>query len=434
MSHRSLSLLPPCLLVLGLGCAALVGGCARDDTNPAAGAGGPAGAGATLAPSATPDNDTFCGRHGDAPDGLVTVTVFGQPRTFWPWVGRGPGAPPDDPVNLVFAGQADPVRLRAALMALDGNRTAFGFPDAFPFNTRWSDAHGDAMATWARGEAWSGSVVQLQVGYYSPVRVHLRLFRARVPGHPTAECTLGAAHFELMIPGTADHQVLSWELAEQLVVADLVRSGLLDPAQPLAPSGPINAAPAWRTIPAVLYNGLPPELIAAIGGPPAPVTDDVPIGSDGQATLLNVQQRAPIPAGRTSQHFTMTYQQVVPKPFCAAGPLDYVLLEGPVTFDRRVVVDRCGNLSVTQGYSGRLRVTPLDVTVNPPVPAGAPYTADVRESQVGSLCGPLNGLADESSRIGPHPEGTETQVSRLRIGLPGRDYYESTTHCLAPAS
>lgn len=430
MSHSPRPLLIFCALWLTLAGAALLSGCSRDDTNSAA---GPEGAGATLAPTGAADDIIACPRRGDAPDGLVTVSVFGRPRTFWPYVGRGPSAPADDPVNLVFSGQADPVRIRAALMALDGNRTAFGFPDAFPFNSRWTDAYGDAMATYAEGEAWTGGIIQLQVGDFSPVRVHLRLFRARLPGHGPAECTLGAAHFELLIPGTADHQVLSWELAEQMVVADLVRSGLLDPAAPLAPSGPINAAPGWRTIPVPIYNGLPPELIAAIGGPPAPVGTDVPIATDGQATLLNIRQRAPIVPGRTTQHFTMTYGQVVPKPFCAGGPLDYVLLQGPVTFDKRVVVDRCGNLSVSMSYRGRLTVTPLDVTVDPPAPAGAPYAADVHETQLGSLLGPLNSLVAESGRVGTQAGGSESQSTRLRIGLPGRDFFESSTHCLTPA-
>ena len=37
----------------------------------------------------------------------------------------------------------------------------------------------------------------------------------------------GAAHFEVLIPGTTDHQVLSWIVARDLVVGDLMRSGLL---------------------------------------------------------------------------------------------------------------------------------------------------------------------------------------------------------------
>jgi hypothetical protein len=231
MSHSPRPLLIFCALWLTLAGAALLSGCSRDDTNSAA---GPGGAGATLAPTGAADDLIACPRRGDAPDGLVTVSVFGRPRMFWPYVGRGPSAPADDPVNLVFSGQADPVRIRAALMALDGNRTAFGFPDAFPFNSRWTDAYGDAMATYAEGEARTGGVIQLQVGDFSPVRVHLRLFQSGC-GHGVAECTLGAAHFELLIPA---RRITSpgWELAEQMVVADW-GPACSTPAAPMAPAG-----------------------------------------------------------------------------------------------------------------------------------------------------------------------------------------------------
>ena len=90
------------------------------------------------------------------------------------------------------------------------------------------------------------------------------------PSASTSACsrrallTLGNAHFELLIPGTTDHQVLSWELAEQLVTVDMVRSGLLAAAP--GSTAPINAAPGFRQIPAEIYNLLPAELRAASAG------------------------------------------------------------------------------------------------------------------------------------------------------------------------
>lgn len=58
---------------------------------------------------------------------------------------------------------------------------------------------------------WVGSAIQLQCGDYGPIRFHLRLFEA-------GDYTLANVHFELLIPNTTEHQVLSVELAEQLVV------------------------------------------------------------------------------------------------------------------------------------------------------------------------------------------------------------------------
>ena len=61
-----------------------------------------------------------------------------------------------------------------------------------------------------------------ECGTYGPIRFHLRLVKL-------GALTIGNAHFEVLIPGTTDHQVLSWELAEQLVTYDLARTGLSAP-------------------------------------------------------------------------------------------------------------------------------------------------------------------------------------------------------------
>ncbi|MCX5737031.1 MAG: hypothetical protein NTZ61_00755, partial [Proteobacteria bacterium] len=186
----------------------------------------------TLANGCSKD-DTVCPQlpssEPQAPTGIVTVTTVGKALEFWPYTGNSFAGTPVDPVNLVFTGQADPVRIRAALLALDGDRTSAGFPDAYPFNATWVDAiGGDVQTTYVGAdEGWVGSVVQLQLGGYDPLRIHLRLFRSEQPFGATGVWTLGAAHFEVLIPGTADHQVLSWELAKQVVVADLMRAGLL---------------------------------------------------------------------------------------------------------------------------------------------------------------------------------------------------------------
>jgi len=62
------------------------------------------------------------------PAGLVTVPFGGDELTWWPYTVMDFSGDPVDPGNLIFAGQADPLRIRAALLALNGDRTAFGFP------------------------------------------------------------------------------------------------------------------------------------------------------------------------------------------------------------------------------------------------------------------------------------------------------------------
>src|SRR4051812_20162098 len=69
-----------------------------------------------------------------APVGLQTVTAGSDHIMFWPFTGSDLGSSASDPINLIFRGKADPRALRAALLRLDGNRTAFGMPDQFPFN------------------------------------------------------------------------------------------------------------------------------------------------------------------------------------------------------------------------------------------------------------------------------------------------------------
>ncbi len=177
------------------------------------------------------------------PSPLVTLDVGGSALELWPFTGVDFSGTAQDPINLIFAGQTDPRALRAALLFLDGNRTAFGFPNAFPFNLTWQDAIGGVQTAFANPEGWAGSAIQLALGPYDPVRFHLRLFEV-------GDFALGGAHFEVLIPGTTDHQVISWELAEQLIVADFARSNLLAAAP--QSSDPLNPSP-FKEIPAIIY-------------------------------------------------------------------------------------------------------------------------------------------------------------------------------------
>jgi len=256
------------------------------------------------------------------PPGVVTVAAGAQSLTFWPYTGENFSGTPQDPINLVFIGHADPRDIREALFALDGNRTAFGMPDEAPYNATWDDAIGDVQAGYGPDRGWTGGAVQLACGDYGPARIHMRMFEL-------GGFTVANAHFEILIPGTTDHQVLSWELAEQFLLLDFQRAGLLDPVTPMIPTGGINQ-PDFRTIPAQIYNLLPIELRAAIGGPLGDVTADVPIRSDGNAMILNLAQRVPAQTGQRVQDFVIHFDQTIPKPFCSDGPLDYLYVSGEV--------------------------------------------------------------------------------------------------------
>jgi len=395
---------------LMLGCACFVAGCSSEDviTEP----GQP-----SLAPASV-----------NAPADLVTIEDAGHSLTFWPYTSAGLSDQPSDPINLVFVGKASPVAIRAALMALDGDRSSLGLPPVPPFNARWTDAFGDAQGSYASEGGWTGSVIQLALGDYGPIRVHLRLFSTKAPfGDGT--WTLGGAHFEVLIPGTTEHQVLSWEIAQQIVVGDLMRSGLISG---VSLTSTINAAPSFRDIPAPIYNGLPPELVGLIGGPPQPVQNAVPLASDGQAAIVELSGDAPLVPGDTAFNLTLTWGQLVPRPFCSSGPLDWVYVEGPVTLTRTSSLTADGSYTFTGSYQGRLHVTPMDVTVNPPVPSGPSFDAVVTGNQSGQILGSDFVLSAHDRRIASETDGIGMQRSRLRVGSSGDNSYVVNVRCLEP--
>jgi hypothetical protein len=287
---------------------------------------------------------------GGAPTPLVSVAIGGEPRTLWPFTGTVPTADADawDPINLIFLGHADPLSIRAALLALDGNRPAF--PPLPFFQCTWRDAMGGNQATYVAAAGWSGSAIQLECGSYEGLRFHLRLFRH-------GDWTVANAHFETIVPGTHEHQVLNWELAEQFVTADIARAGLL--AAPPAVTEPLNPHPFFRTIHPMIYtnDALVPlhPIIDAV------VVDARTIGirTNGRATVLTLGRTVPAVPGSSRQELVIQFNQVIPKPFCG-GPADFVHVQGPLLLRQDVNVAGSGLLTRAFHASGELVVTPVN--------------------------------------------------------------------------
>lgn len=281
-----------------------------------------------------------------APDELVTVAGM----EFWPYTAEAPGAAASDPVNLLFPG-VGPRSVRAALVMLDGDRTALGLPDTAPFDCTWKEAMGANQAAYATAAAWTGSAIQLECGDYSPIRFHIRLF-------PSDGGTIAAAHFEVQIQGTNEHEVLSWEVAEQLVKADIARAGIL--GAPPASSASITEAPSFRTINPLVYNGLPDGLKTLAGGPDVAGPEGVPIANDGSATILTFAGEVEGERTVAKRTFVLDFDQTIPKPFCMQGPLDYLHVQGPIHFRQQVVVSAGGNYATHFDAVGRLDLTPIN--------------------------------------------------------------------------
>jgi hypothetical protein len=356
------------------------------------------------------------------PAALVTVAFGNKELTFWPYTTDNFSSEEKDPINLIFVGFADPLDIRAALLALDGDRTSLGLPSDPPFNARWDDeTAGDIQASYDPADGWVGGSIQLSCGEFGPIRFHVRLFKM-------GDWTVANAHFELQVPGTSTHQVLSWELAEQFVIGDLIRSGLLDSNLPMMPTQPINPAP-YQTIPAMLYNLLPPELRTQIGGPAGDVTADVDILTDGRATILNLAGRSPrIPEVRT-KNYVLQFGQAVPKPFCASGPGDYVYVQGPVQMSQTTSLTSSGVFNATFHAEGQLLVTPINPLTGEPI--GETLTAEVYEHHSAHLG---HNRERVSSLLSQHilPDtaaGAGRLFVRFRVNSEGQSGYQAIVRC-----
>ncbi|UCH84490.1 MAG: hypothetical protein JSW50_02015 [Candidatus Latescibacterota bacterium] len=397
-----------------------VTGCSRDEPN-------------STAPPTLPEMTGFLTSqsqmHGDdPPSGLVDFDWKTDKLTFWPYTGNDFTSATQDPVSLIFVGRVDPVAIRSALMSLDGDRTAFDMPDVYPFNAKWTDAIGNVQTGYAEDSGWTGAVVQLALGAYEPMRFHLRLIDCGTPYGSNGCWTLGAAHFEITIPGTADHQVLAWELAEQIVVADFVRSGLLDPGTPPFQTDVINEFPSYHDIPEMIYNGIPDEIKIMCGLEPGPASSPVPIPTDGKATVLYVTGSVPTVTGTRTETLVMAYDQMIPKPFCA-GPLDFVYLEGGIDIEKTVRVDVKGRYQYASSISGKLKVVPMDVQQTPPRPSGEPYFAIVSDEQRGILDGRFSRVTFDTKRISPGNRGTEKLMRWLQVSSNGQNLFRVRTQC-----
>jgi hypothetical protein len=349
-----------------------------------------------------------------APPVLLTpITAGGVTHLVWPYTGVDFTAAAEDPVNLVFIGEADPRNLRAALMSASGNRG--GTPFA-AFDCTWKDAIGGIQTTYSEASGWVGSVIQMECGDYDPFRYHVRLFRA-------GDWTLGQAHVEILIPGTHDHAVLSWEVGEQFVMIDFMRTGLLgaSPSQ----TGTINAAPSVKSIHPAIYNGLPPALRAIAGGPQENVAHPVPILTNGSATVLAIRERLPVVEEMRAYVVELSYDQTIPKPFCAAHePMVHV--QGPLRLRQAVSVSATGTLESRTFADGALTVTPVDPLTGR---RGGTEPARIREDH-STHVGEHLSFAASMRHLRIHSTGMPQQLrTQLRVGPAGVTFFTREESC-----
>lgn len=258
------------------------------------------------------------------------------------------------------------------------------------------------------------------------MRFHLRLFNV-------GGVTLGGAHFEFLIPGTSDHQVVSWELAEQLVTLDLARSGRL--AAPPASTGTLNDAPWFRAVPGFLYalaSQSDPQFGAVLGmlGLVDLPGGDKGIPTDGMATILTLGTGSPVVPGTATQDFVVTFGQLIPKPFCAVGaPSPYLYASGPVRLVLTSTQRADGTFEQEMRADGRLTLTPMDPSTGQPL--GQPYQAEVSEFQnarIGTQGTSIQGMQHQLEIPMGAPGHGQLQI-KIHVGANGTPRYDRTVNC-----
>jgi hypothetical protein len=350
-----------------------------------------------------------------APSGLVTLTYGDRDATVWPYTSTGFSTTPDDPINLVFTGAADPRQIRAVLLGLSGS----GRPGPLAgFNCTWSDAVGDPQTSYSADEGWNPSALQLQCGNFFGPRFHIRIFRQ-------GNITVANAHYEILIPGTNTHEVLSWELAQGLVTADVARSGFLGAAPAL--SDPITAAPYYRAVQAPVAATLSAPQIAGLG---LHVNGDgtASIPNDGRASLLTLAAAPPLTEGMIDSDFVIQFGQVIPKPFCVAGTIGYLFASGPITVHMRSgIID--GNFESTTSSEGTLTLVEFNPFTRQPT--STPYQGLVNEKTSVKLTNGSAWVDFFSTRIETPDAGTTrgSRTEMLRAREHGLDAYDLTITC-----
>jgi hypothetical protein len=174
--------------------------------------------------------------------------------------------------------------------------------------------------------------------------------------------------------------VLSWDLARDFVAYDAWRSGQLK-AAPSAVS--LTAPGTFRSVRRLVYLSLvgagAGDFLVSLGLK-LPASGDVPIPTSGQATALVAQIETPHERTRETSSTRVSYSIVIPKPFCATGPYDFVKLEGPVELSITVATHSSGRYDRTHTVGGTLQVTPMTPTSPTTfVAAGEPVEALVFE-------------------------------------------------------
>jgi hypothetical protein len=367
----------------------------------------------------------LAGESAPTPSGVVTITAGTDQLTLWPFITTNylPGpAGQSDPVNLVFL-NTDPRAIRQELMKIDGDRPAWWYLPSGAKDCVWMDAMGYEQAAYLEPEGWVGDEVQLACATPdSPLgreyRFHVRLFRS-------GPHTIGGAHFEINVPGTAEHEVLSWELARSFVTDEIAQidagafqgeTSVFEPADGSFRTvrGLVNGY-VWQT------NASNMPFLLALGLPsPQPPFDPVPIPASGDAAVFAPDfTYVPVRSDITLTDSRSYFVQSTPKPFCDGTEIQ--ITGGPLTFTLRVQTNRSGKYQRTYTIAGTLKVKTLE--------GGVVQDALISETHRGMLTDNHGQVSEEVSQVLLPTEGAVGQSLYWVFGAGKTDYWLPQQSC-----
>ena len=370
---------------------------------------------------------TIAGQSAPPPAGVVTIDAGRDQLTLWPFITTNylPGdSGKSDPINLVFL-NTDPRAIRQELMQLGGDRAAWSYLPTGANGCVWMDGMGYEQAAYLEPEGWVGDEVQLVCATPdSPLgkeyRFHVRLFRS-------GSHTIGGAHFEINVPGTAEHEVLSWELAREFVTDEIAR---LDEEAFQADTPvfqPTNGS--FRTVRGLIngyvwqtnYPGNLPFL-GALGLPPPqpPAFPPVPIPASGLAAVFAPAfTYLPVRSDVTLTDSRSYGVQSTPKPFCDGTPIQ--ITGGPLTFTLRVQTNPSGKYQRTYTVAGSLKVKTLST--------GVVQDALISEIHRGMLTDNYGQVSEEVSQILLATDTAAGQSLYVAFGAGQTDYWTPQQNC-----
>jgi hypothetical protein len=152
------------------------------------------------------------------------------------------------------------------------------------------------------------------------------------------------------------------------------------------------------------------------------------IPNDGKAAILDLGVAEPVIEGMADKDFIITFGQVIPKPFCAAGTTGYLFASGPIhVVMHSGIVD--GNYQSEWTADGTLNLLPFNPMNGQP--AGAPYQGTVSE-KVSSGMTRGSASAEHYSDRRETPDDGPTRGTRLeqfRARENGKDIYTVDISC-----